>query len=402
MSLSPWDLSGNIGFDLSTYQPRRPSYVFATTQVTRPRSGSYQHATESPDRPSPDQPDFWQSKRKGSYREATDAEGDDEVEEDDDEEGDEDEGPRDFRPPDRTAEIQIAVPNHVESLHRVVDDHDDASQDRQMDEGLDFRSSSETSPRRPGQSLETVYPGGSCSGAAKDQDIDADVLGNTRWRYIKNLVVLSLSFILVFSAFRSIQNLQSSLNTTGRLGVIAMCCVHGTMCLSCLFSPVLTTRVSPKWTIVVGLIFYLFWIAANFFPHFYTLVPTSIAVGFGQSLAWGAQVAYIERLATEYAQMTRALTRQEVYRSNGIFLACFQTSHVWGNLVSSLMLSGDRLLPGQTTPNNQTVELNEWDIGVYCGVYERCKEQSSVWTSPGPGKNKVTFRWLRFKSLRSL
>lgn len=393
MSLSPWDLSGNIGFDLSTYQPRRPSYVFATTQVTRPRSGSYQHATESPDHPSsPDQPDFSRLKRKGSYREATDAEDDNEVEDDDDEE-DDDEGPPNFRAPDRTSEVQITVPNHVDSIHRVVDDQDDPCQDRQMEEGLDFRSSSETSPRRPGQSLETVYPGGSCSGAAKDQDIDTDELGNTRWRYIKNLVVLSLSFILVFSAFRSIQNLQSSLNTTGRLGVIAMCCVHGTMCLSCLFSPVLTTRVSPKWTIVAGLVFYLFWIAANFFPHFYTLVPTSIAVGFGQSLAWGAQVAYIERLATEYAQMTRALTRQEVYRSNGIFLACFQTSHVWGNLVSSLMLSGDRQQPGETLNNLTTELVDEWDVGVYCGVYERCKEQSSLWTNPGSGKNKVKCRW---------
>ena len=48
------------------------------------------------------------------------------------------------------------------------------------------------------------------------------ILKHSRWRYRKNLIVLSVSFILIFTAFRSIQNLQSSLNTEGRLGVIAM------------------------------------------------------------------------------------------------------------------------------------------------------------------------------------
>jgi len=45
MSLSPWDLSGRIGFDFSLYRPRRPSYVFAT-QAARQRNESYRHATK--------------------------------------------------------------------------------------------------------------------------------------------------------------------------------------------------------------------------------------------------------------------------------------------------------------------------------------------------------------------
>ena len=77
MSLSPWDLSGNISFDFSLYRPRRPSYVFAT-QVARRRNESYRHATKS-DSSGTGEPgieeDFIEGivkkKRKDSYRQAT-------------------------------------------------------------------------------------------------------------------------------------------------------------------------------------------------------------------------------------------------------------------------------------------------------------------------------------------
>lgn len=214
----------------------------------------------------------------------------------------------------------------------------------------------------PDEASETVFSSSS---------EDAVEAARSRWRYRKNLIVLSLSFILVFTAFRSIQNLQSSLNTEGRLGVIAMGCVHGTMFLTCLFAPVLINKLTSKWTIVLGLLFYLFWIAANFYPHFYTLIPTSIGVGFGQSLAWGAQVTYIQKLATDYAHLSKELSYQELSKFNGIFLACFQTAHIWGNLVSSVMLQTLR-------EDHEHQPTGNMDMGLYCGVYDHCEDRTPV------------------------
>ncbi|ELT90968.1 hypothetical protein CAPTEDRAFT_154442 [Capitella teleta] len=212
----------------------------------------------------------------------------------------------------------------------------------------------------PSRQQSETHPGGGVATIEMSSE-ELAAYRHSRWRYGKNLVVLTLSFILVFTAFRSIQNLQSSLNSAGRLGMVAMACVHGTTFLTCLFAPALIDRLTSKWTIVLGLLFYLFWVAANFYPHVYTLVPTSIGVGFGQSLAWGAQVTYIQKLAVDYAHASRELTQQEMYKFNGVFLACFQTSHVWGNLVSSLML----------TENSTKSD---------CGIYDRCSEEvHRVW-----------------------
>jgi hypothetical protein len=104
------------------------------------------------------------------------------------------------------------------------------------------------------------------------------------------LIVLSIAFILIFTASRSIQNVQSSLN--GCLGVISMGCVHLTMAVTCLFSPFIVGKLTVKWTLVVSVLFYLLWIGANFGPHLMTLLPTSLGVGLGQSMAWSAQVVF--------------------------------------------------------------------------------------------------------------
>ena len=220
--------------------------------------------------------------------------------------------------------------------------------------------------------------------------------GVSRRRYTKNLIILSLSFVLVFTAFRSIQNLQSSLNANGRLGLVSLSCLHLTMFFTCLFAPLLIDKLSSKWTMVLGMMFYLFWIAANFCPHFYTLVPTSIGVGFGQSLAWSAQVAYMRGLAGDFESASAGpmsvtptsdsgLERSTLFRFNGVFLACFQTSHIWGNLVSSLMLAGVHTSNGKSTAGfPQEPESGSF---AYCGIYDSCEEGLPyVWDLPIGGE----------------
>lgn len=364
MSLSPWDLSGNISFDFSLYRPRRPSYVFAT-QVARRRNESYRHATKT-DAPgtSADQgvefieEDFIEGivkkKRKDSYRQATE-----------DEEINIELGPIHDAPDsnhigpiaevpneDACSTVSYHVPVHRQQLQPTLPEKKRKKRVRDIGGGSPTRHRH----RQLSTGDNEIY--------ARPSSLRGGVpLKHSRWRYRKNLIVLSISFILIFTAFRSIQNLQSSLNTEGRLGVIAMACVHGTMFLTCLFAPLLINKLTSKWTIVLGLIFYLFWIVANFYPHFYTLIPTSIGVGFGQSLAWGAQITYIQKLAIDYAHLSRELTHQELSKFNGIFLACFQTTHIWGNVISSVMLSSLSNTPsGAPLTNSHDLE-NNYDYG---------------------------------------
>lgn len=486
MSLSPWDLTGNVSFSLShIYRPRRPSYVFAT-QATRQRSGSYQHATGVEDEEtlasadsdfidnllrrkkkqrclsehqswqpgapqtskyhsqqliSPkniDSHDIQQNKFQIYFKNQQNSENSDYesvikplVK---------NQLPNESAPFVFNSKNSFTLGNqHQENSIVPYNDYKISLANKQCFSPNEPSLRSIISPNRPftPDSISSItnrcasipaisnaasLPFGSkfLQSNAKfntlKNSIEQQILSNKhsteslkttkrytiedsrvalksstlqptlapknitrpKRRYTKNLVVLSLGFILVFTAFRSVQNLQSSINTAGRLGVFTMSLVHATTFISCLFAPALVEKLSSKWTIVIGLLFYIFWIGANFWPHVVTLVPTAVGVGFGQSLAWGAQVSYIEKLAVDYSHLSKELTQQELYKFNGIFLACFQSSHIWGNLISSLLLTNDDLADEFSEEYiDEDGNVIDDSIGQRpCGVYDMCDDQS--------------------------
>ncbi|GFR98348.1 Unc-93-like protein A [Elysia marginata] len=159
--------------------------------------------------------------------------------------------------------------------------------------------------------------------------------------FTKNLLVLCLGFIFVYSSFRAIQNLQSSVNGGQDLGVITMTIVHISMVFASLLAPIIINVFTAKWAMCGGIMCFLAWFGAHIHPTFWTLVPTSVMVGLGQAVIWNAESAYVLKLAFDSATAAGGVGSldQEMFRFHGIFLACFQSTHIWGNLISSLMLS---------------------------------------------------------------
>ena len=404
MSLSPWDLSGQISFNFDLYRPRRASYVFAT-RTGRQRNESYRHALKCETHVE-GVPDFIEGiqrkKRKDSYKAATQSE---EYQlrpvKDPHHDRSSLQGNRRTVSPFLTASQQKKqhkrnLSNHFEALADIPELKESKSC-RSLDCGLSTDSKEDAEYTKAERMRRHSSP---CKSLRRQSSVQATLSG-TDFQCRKNLIILSVSFLLVFTAFRAIQNLQSSLNSKQHLGVIAMGCVHATMFLTCLFTPVLINRLTSKWTIVWGLLFYLFWIAANFYPTFYTLIPTSIGVGFGQSLAWGAQVTYVQKLAVDYARISKEITQQELFKLNGIFLALFQTSHIWGNLVSSLILNSqyfdDLKLHGDVFYDyNMTSEIDEVEYQgdvphapplPFCGMYDTCVDNGpDIWSYDENGK----------------
>jgi hypothetical protein len=388
--LSPWDISG-FTFDFDLYRPRRPSYLFATR--TRRRTSSYRSATSREDSNSDVEQvkgDFIEGivhkKRKESYKRANKHDDDDDGE---DENVDQDLADGEARkpPPKRPRRQRRSRQKRANDINKP------APAPAQTCSSITIALND-----KPIESITTtvtmVTPvcgaGNNMAAESEGSFTSESSLAASKWVYRKNMFVLCLSFILVFTVFRSIQNLQSSLNKENQLGVISMCCVYSSMFLSCLIVPVLINRLSAKWSIVIGLVFYHFWIAANFYPHFYTLIPTSVTVGLGQSMAWTGQVSYLAKLASDYTFASKEVSEYDIYKFNGIFLACFQTTHIWGNLVSSLMLHVVRPNVSHVHENGLSRENMSWEDKAYheamdsqivgyiipddqlCGVFDDC------------------------------
>ena len=75
-----------------------------------------------------------------------------------------------------------------------------------------------------------------------------------------------------------------------------------------------------------------------------------------------------------------------VYRCNGFFLACFQTTHVWGNLVLSVLLGAAVSNTSScAADDSHGSRVSDWsslmyfegvagiDGGAYCGTYDTCE-----------------------------
>ncbi|XP_015277658.1 PREDICTED: protein unc-93 homolog A [Gekko japonicus] len=156
---------------------------------------------------------------------------------------------------------------------------------------------------------------------------------------LKNILVVSFGFLLLFTAYGGLQSLQSSLHSEQGLGVASLSVVYGALILSSMFlPPMLIKKFGCKWTIVGSMCCYVTFSLGNFYPSWYTLIPTSVILGLGGAPLWSAKCTYLTIAGNIYAQKAGKIGKDVINQYFGIFFLIFQSSGVWGNLISSLVL----------------------------------------------------------------
>ena len=177
--------------------------------------------------------------------------------------------------------------------------------------------------------------------------------------HVKNVLALSVAFFIIQSAYLSLQNLASSLYATGGLGLASLATIYCCYAISCLASPVVIRYVGTKWTIVVSICCYCLYIAMNFYPVYFTLIPAAIVMGLSAGPLWSAQGTHLTSSAQNLADITGETREAVIGRFNGIFFFFFLASQVPGNLVSSLVLYG----------GSEGAAPNDTDLSI-CGANE--------------------------------
>uniref|UniRef100_A0A8C0MEW2 Protein unc-93 homolog A n=2 Tax=Canis lupus familiaris TaxID=9615 RepID=A0A8C0MEW2_CANLF len=215
-------------------------------------------------------------------------------------------------------------------------------------------------------------------------------------RSLKNVLVVSFGFLLLFTAYGGLQSLQSSLYREEGLGVTALSTLYGGVLLSSMFlPPLLIKKFGCKWTIVVSMCCYVAFSLGNFYASWYTLIPTSILLGLGAAPLWSAQCTYLTIMGNTEAKNVGKVGRDVVNQYFGIFFLIFQSSGVWGNLISSLVF-------GQT-PTQGSGVLAVLLIALFLEPIKDAQQKSegekksSFWSTL-----LSTFKLLRDKRLRLL
>ena len=95
-------------------------------------------------------------------------------------------------------------------------------------------------------------------------------------RIWKNVFILSLGFLLNFTAFRTICNLQSTMNSDEGLGTSSLAMISASFIFSCLFlPPFVIGRLGFKWTLVIGPFCYGSYMGANLIINY---IPCSFEI----------------------------------------------------------------------------------------------------------------------------
>lgn len=159
-----------------------------------------------------------------------------------------------------------------------------------------------------------------------------------KFSIMKNIIIISIAFVFLFTAYNSMANLQSSMNK--EMGTAALSTLYGALVISCCFVPSwLIKKLKEKYTLSLCMLGYSSYIAAQFYARYYTLIPTAILVGLGAAPMWSAKCTYLTKVGTRYAHLVGDKPELIITRFFGIFFLFFQSTQVWGNLIASLVLS---------------------------------------------------------------
>ncbi|XP_067900740.1 protein unc-93 homolog A isoform X3 [Heterodontus francisci] len=157
-------------------------------------------------------------------------------------------------------------------------------------------------------------------------------------RSTRNILVVSFGFLLLFTAYGGLQSVQSSLNSSEGLGLASLSVIYAALILSSMFLPPLMIKYfGCKWTIVLSMCCYVTFSIGNFYPSWCTLIPTAVILGLGGAPLWSAKCTYLTTCGYRYANKHNKIAENVVNHYFGIFFLIFQSSAVWGNLLSSLI-----------------------------------------------------------------
>ncbi|CAB3227160.1 unnamed protein product [Arctia plantaginis] len=182
------------------------------------------------------------------------------------------------------------------------------------------------------------------------------------WRILKNVVVISLAFMVHFTAYNGAANLQSSINAEAGLGTASLAAVYAGLIISNIFLPVIVIKwLGTKWAISLSFIAYMPYIAAQLYPRFYTMIPAGLIVGLGGGPLWCSKCTYLSVTSEAHSRISKISAEALLVRFLGLFFMIFQMNQVWGNLISSLVL---------TSGNNTAAftSVNETMIPILCGA----------------------------------
>ncbi|XP_015588613.1 UNC93-like protein MFSD11 [Cephus cinctus] len=153
-----------------------------------------------------------------------------------------------------------------------------------------------------------------------------------------NVMVLSWGFMLVFTAFQTMGNIEKTVlesisqddpSFSGD-GYTSLAIIYAVFATCNWLAPSYISMTGPRTAILTGCCCYIFFIGSFLWPHTVLLYVASAVLGIGAALIWTGHGQYL----------TENSDSETMSRNAGIFWAIFQSSLFIGNLFVYFMFTG--------------------------------------------------------------
>ena len=175
---------------------------------------------------------------------------------------------------------------------------------------------------------------------------------------MRNFGIFLLSFFCIFAPYTALELLQSSLNRSDGLGVYSLSILYALKALSSLFGPLIVRGLTPKWTLLLAYLCHTIFIASNFYPKWYSMLPAGILLGIATGPLWICSGIYTTVLGVYYSKAkveTNIIRVQSKF--HGLHSLAMSFAMICGNIVSSVVLKFVSS-SGTSFPNSGGIEYS--------------------------------------------
>ena len=158
--------------------------------------------------------------------------------------------------------------------------------------------------------------------------------------YMKNVLIYVITAILQYSVVNSSFSLMTSL--AGERKGFAALVVSYASTMFAILTPGLIASLGCKAVIITVNIGYLILSIGNFTVEYYSLLPAAVFAGYSVGSVWICGATYLNLLGIGYAKYHKTTENKMISYTNGISMFCFSSGFLFGNTISSLLLSPTR------------------------------------------------------------
>ena len=163
-----------------------------------------------------------------------------------------------------------------------------------------------------------------------------------RVRVYKNVLGASFSFTCSFGSLIALISLQSSLNAAQGLGLSSLVVFNFFFSFSRLFASSVIKVLGTKYTVLLACCMQFPYILANYYPQWYTLLPTSVLLGLAYGPLFASLNVHITTVAIRYAPDLNENSDNLIALFTGIFTLFYKLAYVPGNIATTVILFTER------------------------------------------------------------